>query len=56
MHNSRSQNCALEGNGVHFMFGVDSRVIFSQESDGAGRFLKKGAQHAPPGELGRKSQ
>ncbi len=43
-------------------FGVDSRVIFSQESDGASRFLKKGAQHAPrapqapPGESGRKSQ
>jgi hypothetical protein len=35
-----------EENDVHFMFGVISKPIFSEESDGAGHFLKNGAQHA----------
>ena len=43
---SPSQNWSPEGNGVHFMFGVVSRPIFSEESHGADHFLKKGAQHA----------
>ena len=43
---SRSQNSPPEGNGVHFMFEVASRLFFSEESDGADHFLKKGAQHA----------
>ena len=43
---SRSQNSPPEGNGVHFMFEVVSRLTFSEESDGADHFLKKGAQHA----------
>ena len=34
------------GKGVHFMFEVVSRLIFSGEHDPAGRFLKKGAQSA----------
>ena len=36
---SRSQNSPPEGNGVHFMFGVVSRLLFSKESDGADHFL-----------------
>ena len=44
-NNSRSQNCPPEGNGVHFIFEVDSRLFLSEESDGANHFLKKGAQH-----------
>ena len=36
---SRSQNWALEGNGVHFMFEVVSRLLFSEEFDGADHFL-----------------
>ena len=35
-----------EGNGVHFMFEVVSRLRFSEESYGADHFLKTGAQHA----------
>ena len=48
---SRSQNSPPEGNGVHFMFEVVSRLIFSEESDGADHFLKKGAQNAHFGPL-----
>ena len=43
---SRSQNSPPEGNGVHFMFADVSRPVFSEESEGADHFLKKGAQHA----------
>ena len=43
---NNSQNCPPEGNGVHFIFEVDSILIFSEESDGVDHFLKKGAQHA----------
>ena len=38
---SRSQNSPPDGNGVHFMFEVVSRLLFSEESDGADHFLKK---------------
>ena len=38
---SRSQNSPPEGNGVHFMFEVVSRLLLSEESDGADHFLKK---------------
>ena len=41
-----SQNSPPEGNGVHFMFADVSRPVFSEESEGADHFLKKGAQHA----------
>ena len=34
------------GNGVHFFLKMDSNVEFDAESDGANRFLKKGAQSA----------
>ena len=43
---SRSQNSPPQGNGVHFMFADVSRPVFSEESEGADHFLKKGAQHA----------
>ena len=45
---SRSQNSPPEGNGVHFMFEVVSRLLFfSEESDGADHFFwKKGTKHA----------
>ena len=36
---SRSQNSPPEGNGVHFMFEDVSRLLFSEESDGAERAL-----------------
>ena len=42
---SRSQNSPPEGNGVHFMFEVVSRLLFSEESDGSDPFFEKGAQH-----------
>ena len=35
---SRSQNSPPEGNGVHFMFEVVSRLLFSAESGGADHF------------------
>ena len=44
-NNSRSQNCPPKGNGVHFIFEVDSRLFLSEESDGANHSLKKGAKH-----------
>ena len=34
------------GNGVHLFLKMDSKVEFDAESDGADRFLKKGAQSA----------
>ena len=43
---NNSQNCPPEGNGVHFIFEVDSILLFSEESDGVDHFLKKGAQRA----------
>ena len=36
----RSQNSPPQGNGVHFMFEVVSKRLFSEESDGADHFLK----------------
>ena len=38
---SRSHNRAPDGNGVHFMFEVVSRLFLSEESDGADHFLKQ---------------
>ena len=38
MCSSRSQNWAPEGNGVHFMVEVVSRILFTEESDGVTTF------------------
>ena len=46
-HNSRSQNSPPEGNGVHFMFEVVSKLLLSEESDGADHFLKKRCPTCP---------
>jgi len=43
---SWAQNGCAVGNGVHFFLKMDSNVEFDAESDGADRFLKKGAQSA----------
>ena len=49
---SWAQNSGAVGNGVHFFLKSDSKIEFDAESDGADRFLKKGAQSAHLGQTG----